>query len=329
MKHNTWWQQAQFLLDRLSLMKIACRIPKRLSSVMAAGFFCLLIFRPSFASAKCPPNGYTEPGLLALKKSEFLIADDDRRQALALALLPCLASPNPILRDGIAFETLSFWLRKDQLSNSTRQTLLERLQANIASSKPDKQGFNAPFSVLVLSEVARTDRIKAWMTTEQRNGLVVATADYLASIRDYRGFDDKQGWRHAVAHSSDLAMQLALNPALEKSQLDLLLNSVTQQISPTIHAYIHGESERLLRPVLYIAKRDLHTEQEWQVWVDKLVLPAPLAKWEDAFSSNAGLAKRHNLQAFLLLLHTNTMQSDNKSWQTLNHLIHKALKKLP
>lgn len=329
MKHNTWWQQPQFLLDRLGLMKIARRIPKVLSSIMAAGFFCLLIYRSSFASTNCPPKGHTVSGLLALKKSEFLIAADDRRQALALALLPCLASPNPVLRDGIAFETLSFWLRKDQLSLSTRQTLLERLQANITGSKPDKQGFNAPFSVLVLSEVARTDRITAWMTAAQRNGLVVATADYLASIRDYRGFDDKQGWRHAVAHSSDLAMQLALNPALEKSQLDLLLKSVTQQISPTIHAYIHGESERLLRPVLYIAKRDLHTEQEWKTWMDKLVLPAPLAKWEDAFSSNAGLAKRHNLQVFLLLLHANTMQSDNKSWQTLNYSSNKALKMLP
>lgn len=296
---------------------------------MAAGFFCLLILMPLFASAQCPPKGYKEQGLQALKKSEFLVADDNQRQALALGLLPCLASPNPVLRDGIAFETLSFWLRKDQLDLPTRQTLLERLQANITDTKSDKQGFSAPFSVLVLSEVARTDRIKAWMTAEQRNALVIATSDYLAGIRDYRGFDDKQGWRHAVAHSSDLAMQLALNPALEKSQLDLLLNASTQQIAPTTHSYIHGESERLLRPVLYIAKRDLHDEREWQAWMDKLVQPAPLAKWDDAFSSSAGLAKRHNLQAFLLLLHVNTLQSENKSWQILNRLSLEALKKLP
>lgn len=296
---------------------------------MAAGFFFLLILMPSFASAQCPPKGYTEPGLQALKKSEFLIADDNQRQILALVLLPCLASPNPVLRDGIAFEALSFWLRKDQLNLSTRQTLLADLQSRIDSGKPDKNGFSAPFSALVLSEVARTDRIKAWMSFEQRNALVNSTANYLAGIRDYRGFDDKQGWRHAVAHSSDLAMQLALNSTLEKGRLDLLLNATTQQIAPTTHSYIHGESERLLRPVLYIAKRDLHDEREWQAWIDKLVQPAPLAKWEDAFSSSAGLAKRHNLQAFLLLLHVNTLQSENKSWQTLNRLSLEALKKLP
>jgi len=309
-------------------MKTTCRIPTRLSSRMAAGFFCMLFF-PAYALAQCPPKGQTENSLQELKKSGFLIAVENQRQSTALSLLPCLGSPDPVLRDGIAFEALSFWLRKDQLDLPTRQALLVKLQSNIEDGKPDKPGFSKPFSALVLSEVARTDRINAWMTPEQRNTLVRITANYLSGIRDYRGFDEKQGWRHGIAHASDLAMQLALNPALEKAQLDLLLAAVTSQIAITEHSYIDGESERLLRPVLYIAKRGLHGEQEWQAWMDTLVAPAPLAKWEDAFSSSAGLAKRHNLQLFLLLLQANTLQSDNKDWALLNRLSLSALKELP
>ena len=124
-------------------------------------------------------------------------------------------------------------------------------------------------------------------------------------------------------------MQLALNPALDKSQLDVLLVAVTQQIAITEHSYVDGESERLLRPVLYIAKRGLHSEKEWQLWMDKLLQPAPLVKWEDAFSTSAGLAKRHNLQFFLLLMQANTVQSDNKDWALLNRLSVSALKELP
>lgn len=295
---------------------------------MAAGFFCLLI-SPVWVFAQCPPKGHTEASLQLLKKSDFSVADDNARQILATGLLTCLASPNPVLRDGIAFEAMSFWLRKEQLNQATRQQLLETLQSNLAGNRSDKAGFLAPFSALVLSEVARTDRIKAWMTSEQRNQLVNVTANYLAGIRDYRGFDDKQGWRHGVAHASDLAMQLALNPALEKKQLDALLAATTRQIAITEHSYIHGESERLLRPVLYIAKRELHSEKEWQAWMDQLMQPAPLAKWDDAFASSAGLAKRHNAQSFLLLMHVNTLQTENKSWQVLNRLSLEALKKLP
>ncbi len=295
---------------------------------MAAGFFCLLI-SPACLYAQCPPNAQTDTSLLALKKSEFLVTDDNARQALALGLLPCLSSPNPVLRDGIAFEAISFWLRKEQLNESTRRELLEKLQLNLKQGKPDKAGFSAPFSALVLSEVARTDRIKAWMTPEQRMQLVKATAAYMTGIRDYRGFDDKQGWRHAVAHTSDLVMQLALNPAVDKAQLDLLLDATTAQIGIAGHSYIHGEPERLLRAVLYIAKRDVHAEKDWQDWMDNLMKPAPLAKWDDAFTSSEGLAKRHNLQAFLFLLHANTVQTDDKNWKLLNRLSIEALKKLP
>jgi len=309
-------------------MTNTCRIPTTKISRMAAGFFCLLV-SPALVYAQCPPKGQTEASLQSLKKSDFLVADENARQTLALGLLPCLASPNPFLRDGIGFEAISFWLRKEQLTVETRQALREKLQRNLTGTKPDKAGFSAHLSALVLSEVARSNRLKAWMKPEKRNQVVNTTAGYMAGIRDYRGFDDKQGWRHAVAHTSDLAMQLALNPALEKNQLDTLLVSTTGQIAITGHSYVHGESERLLRPVLYIAKRDLHSEKEWQAWMDNLVQPAPLAKWDDASSSSAGLAKRHNLQAFLLLMHVNTLQADNKSWQVLNRLSLEALRKLP
>jgi len=295
---------------------------------MAAGFFCLLI-SPAWVSAQCPPTAQTEAGLLALKQSAFLVTEDRARQTLALGLLPCLSSPNPVLRDGIAFEAISFWLRKDQLDETTRREILEKLQLNLSTGNPDKAGFSAPFSALVLSEIARTDRIKAWMTPEQRMQLVKVTADYMAGIRDYRGFDDKQGWRHAVAHTSDLVMQLALNPAVDKAQMDLLLDATSTQIGIAEHSYIHGEPERLLRAVLYIAKRDVHAEKDWQDWMENLMKPAPLEKWDDAFTSSKGLAKRHNLQTFLLLLYTNTLQTEDKNWKLLNRLSMEALKKLP
>ena len=42
----------------------------------------------------------------------------------------------------------------------------------------------------------------------------------MKSMLDYRGFVPGAGWRRAVAHGADLLMQLALNPAVERTQLD-------------------------------------------------------------------------------------------------------------
>jgi hypothetical protein len=51
-------------------------------------------------------------------------------------------------------------------------------------------------------------------------------------VRDYRGFDTAEGWRHGVAHGADLALQLVLNPAVDKPQIERLLAAVGRQVAP-------------------------------------------------------------------------------------------------
>lgn len=278
--------------------------------LFALALAALPLAAASFAHAACPPEGRDRDSLLALKSAGFTVADDGARQALALELVDCLADPDPALRDGVAYEGLAAWLRADALDAGTRAALFERLLLRIDPAARDAEGFAAPFAALVLSEVARTDRIAAWMTPPQRAGLVDAAARYVETVRDYRGFDDAQGWRHGIAHGADLLMQLALNPALEKPQLDRILAAVASQVAPSAHAYTHGESERLVRPVLFVLQRGLHDQAEWSAWVARIASPAPLASWSQAFASEAGLARRHNLRVFLFALHAMLRESE-------------------
>jgi hypothetical protein len=44
----------------------------------------------------------------------------------------------------------------------------------------------------------------------------LALAALVRSIRDYRGFDEREGWRHAVAHTSDAMLQLPCTLARPK-----------------------------------------------------------------------------------------------------------------
>ena len=77
---------------------------------------CLaLLSCSSFAYAGCPPEGTDRPSLDLLKQQEFALADDAQRATLALALVDCLADPDPALRDGIAYEALTAWMRGKQL----------------------------------------------------------------------------------------------------------------------------------------------------------------------------------------------------------------------
>ena len=262
----------------------------------------------SSAQAACPPVGWDDATLLRLREARFELPDDARRAALAQGLLDCLGDPRPLLRDEIAFEALSAWLRAGKLPTAQlgaiRDALLPRLTAD------DPNGYARPFAALALAELARADRLAPWLDTKGRKEMLQAALAYERSVRDYRGFDAAQGWRHGVAHGADWLLQLALNPALDGQALGEIVAAVATQVAPAgEHFYIYGESERLAQPVFYAARRGLHDAQFWSTWMETIAAPAPLASWSDAFKSQAGLAKRHNTQAFVQVLYVMVQES--------------------
>lgn len=285
---------------------------------------------PLVAATTCPPAGETAASLGVLKTAGFELEDEARRERLARGLLACLGDPDPHLRDGIAYEAYTTWLRGGWIDTATRTDLLDALTTALAPEARDEAGFRQPFAALVLSEVARTDRIEPWMTPAQRATLLDAATGYMFALRDYRGFDPGQGWRHGVAHGADLLLQLALNPALDKRQLDRLLAAVAAKVAPAgEHAYVDGESERLARPVLFIAQRALHSEAEWKAWFDALVAPAPLASWQDAYASREGLAKRHNVLMFLRTTYVGAREGGDAKFEVLVPHVVAAMKAVP
>ena len=277
------------------------------------------------AHAACPPDAKTRESLEALKVLQWTVPDAAERQALAEGLVDCLGDPDPTLRDGIAYEALAHWMRAGQVDEAGLRSLRDKLYAALQADDPE--GFRRPFAALVLSEVARTDRIKPWMTPEERNAMVDAAAKFEASIEDYRGFDDKEGWRHGVAHGADWLMHLALNPALDRAQLDTMLAAIASQVVPSKpHAYVFGEPGRLARPVMFIAQRGLLTEADWTAWFTAL---APKLGESKNYNDSGWLLRRHDLLAFLTSLYLEADRSDNAQMQALEPAIVAGLKAVP
>lgn len=274
----------------------------------------------------CPPPGYDKPALQALKKNGFAVADPARRRELAQALVGCLGNPDPELRDGIAFEALSQWMRADAFDAAQMGALRDRLYGLLDG--PEGEGYARPFAALVLSEVARTDRIKPWMSAAERAAMVDKAAAYVEGVRDYRGYDDVQGWRHGVAHGADWLMQLALNPALDRAQADRMLAAVvTQAVPASGHAYVFGEPERLARPVLFVAQRGLHSDAEWAAWFAALVPRIGDAK--QAYRNVAWLARRHDLSGLLQNIYLQAGNSQDPKIRTLQPAVLAAIKAIP
>lgn len=265
------------------------------------------------ASASCPPDGITEAELLALKSNAFAYPDDAKpnRDALALGLLGCLSDPDPDLRDGIAFNGLATWMGTNALTDETLVEIYTRLLALMKGEPVDAQGFAQPFAALVLSEMVRSDKERGFLSQAQLDALVVAASDYMESIKDYRGFDPRQGWRHGVAHSADLLSRLADHPRVNQKGLQRIVAAVGTQVIPgNSHFYIFGEPLRLARPLILAAQRGVMPMEEWRTW---LAAYAKQPGGGSLYASTSGLSRRHNLQELLLALYINVNESANET----------------
>src|SRR5262249_47911269 len=128
------------------------------------------------ASAGCPPAGYDRARLDALNAAHWEIADARARNALARAMVGCLADPDTAYRDGLAFEAFQHWMRADQLSHETLLAIGDELQGWLTA--PEGDGYARPFAALILAEFARTDRVHPWLTAARRASLLGASTTY-------------------------------------------------------------------------------------------------------------------------------------------------------
>ncbi len=292
--------------------------------LLAAALMAVSAVAAPGTSAPCAIAAPADGDLKAFAATFFPKADDAELAALA----KCLGDPDPTVRDGFAFTLWSEGLRGRHLSDAQMRHALGGLTA-LAAGPDDAGGYHRPFAVLALSEIARTDRIKPWMSDAELHELALAGAHYLRNVSDHRGFVAGEGWRHGVAHGADLMMQLALNPRRARADVDPMLAAIAAQVAPAGPSYyVHGEARRLVRPLLYLAKRTDIDDAVWTAWFQSLH-PDAAPRWKAAYTDTAGLAAVHNSSAFGDAVYVAANEAQDPQIRRLAPLAAGLLKALP
>ncbi|WP_260581356.1 DUF2785 domain-containing protein [Sphingopyxis sp. PET50] len=243
-------------------------------------------------------------------------------------LIQCFADPDPQIRDDAAFTLWAEGLRGKHLSPELMRYAGQRL-SGVLAAPDDVAGFQRPFAALALSEIARADRIDAFLTDAELHRLAETGAAYLRAVTDYRGFSAGEGWRHGVAHGADLMLQLSLNPRLARADAELLLGAVAAQVAPGAPVYyVHGEPGRLAAPILYLARRADIDDAAWAAWFRSLH-PNDTARWKDPYASDAGLSAVHNSTAFANVVYVSASESRDPQIRRLAPFAVELLKALP
>lgn len=233
---------------------------------------------------------------------------------LAPLLADCLRSSDPVLRDHIAYEVLTYWLRKEELSSPVKRGLVFRLQAWLSVS--DASGGFDPaitraFSALVLSELVRADSVAPFLSEDEVLALVNDAATMFSSERDYRGLVPEIGWIHTIAHGSDLLWRLSAHPSVKREQLQVILDAMADQLTTAEPpAFTFNEPDRMARVISTVAARPEVPEAIVASWLSLISEPAELSSWNDAFNSIAGMVKLHNTKTFLRALRESLANGD-------------------
>jgi uncharacterized protein DUF2785 len=237
-----------------------------------------------------------------IAKNHYAIPPGQDAFPLARELSGYLGSPDPELRDDLAYSMLAVWIiRQKKFSPEELVTLLEEwqsnLQAGIGETGTDSI-FKRSFSALCLSALTERDLKDSFLGEGRFRALLNAALTYLGDERDLRGFDVKKGWIHATAHTADLLAALAENKLFTKQDQERVLKAITQRLASASEIFNYGEQDRLANVAAVIASREDFDSGGWNSWVTQMDKEDKVV-WQDSPPRMQALTRYENNSYFL------------------------------
>ena len=249
----------------------------------------------------------------AIAREKFELPAGEQAAPLADELIGNLGSPDPELRDDLAFSILTAWIYQKKLLSADdlrRMTLV--LQSNLRRGIGEHEGDGVllrSFSALTLSVIAARENEAPFLSPAEYHQLAGAALAYFRDEQDLRGYDAKRGWVHSTAHTADLLKFLARNPKLEPAEQAKILAALTAKNTAAASAFTHGEDERMARVVISIVRRADFDRDAFRAW---LASAGAAAKFPQAVTSDA-LRAQQNVRHLLSALWTELSVDDRPS----------------
>lgn len=212
---------------------------------------------------------------LALAARGFELSAEERAVDVLDEMNPLLSSPDPALRDDVAYAAAERWiLREHALGPEELRRVLAQWTRNLDGGLGERGTdtvFARSFSALCLSLVAAADLGTPFLDTGEAQAFFDRMLDYFARERDLRGFDPDRGWMHSVAHTADVLKFLARNPKLRPGVDVRLLDAVRAKIDSADAVFVWGENERIALALHAAIRRSDADPAAFAAWAERWV----------------------------------------------------------
>jgi uncharacterized protein DUF2785 len=207
----------------------------------------------------------------AIARDHYKPPADSDVPALAGELIDMLASPDPELRDDIAYSTLTSWIYQQKLIDAAAlRPAIDRLLTNLTAHVGELDNdtiFRRSFSALTLSVIAARDNAEPFLDAAEWHRVEGAALAYLAAERDLRGYDPGKGWMHSAAHTADLLKFLGRSRHLDIPGQRRFLDAIGQKLAAAGVVFTFGEDERFARALLSLTARKDFDAPGFAAWL--------------------------------------------------------------
>lgn len=231
------------------------------------------------------------------------VPSDRPLDELTAELTRMLGDPDPALRDGTAYPTLTTWIARgvyDDLLSGLGDGMALGLLAGVGEPHSDSV-FRRSFSARVLGDCIARDNSHTLLPADKVLEWGDRLATWLLRERDLRGFVSGKGRAQAVCHGAEALATLARSQHLGTPELTVLLDVVADRLLlPVDRLFCSGEADHLARATMAVLRRDLVPLRVLEPWVARLAAAAgTMSSYDDRDPHLVG----GNAEAFLRALY--------------------------
>lgn len=222
---------------------------------------------------------------------------------LTAELTRMLGDPDPALRDGTAYPTLTTWVDRgvyDDLLAGLGDGMAAGLLVGLGERDTDTV-FRRSFSALVLSDCVARDNSRPLLPGQKILEWGDRLTTWLLREQDLRGYVSGKGWAHAVAHGADSITVLARSPHLATAELTVLLDVIADRVlARTDRLFTSGEPDRLAHATIEVLRRNVVPLTVLEPWVARIAAGAAV---RSAYDGRDPYLVGGNAEAFLRALY--------------------------
>lgn len=212
---------------------------------------------------------------LALATGGFAVPAGEMPVGLLFEMNALLASPDPVLRDDVAYSAAAAWIVSKRLvAPDDLRRLIALWAANLddgLGTSGDDRVLRRSFSALCLSLIAAREVATPFLAAAEVETLYARLLDYFARERDTRGFVAGPGWMHSVAHTADAFKFLARGTQWTPAHSARLLDAFRDKLEATETVFVWGEQERLAAALHAAVRRPDADPAAFEAWTARWV----------------------------------------------------------